>query len=88
MMKMEEIHMKDPSKGYRRINDDLYRKYSIKINDKRALQICRTRDIKSTIKYANHGCTRRAALDVVTRNILTRTGGREYTLAGCLPARK
>jgi len=29
----------------------------------------------------------RAALDVVTRNILTRTSGRGYTLAGCLPAR-
>ncbi len=30
----------------------------------------------------------RAALDVVTRNILTRTNRRGYTLAGCLPARK
>ncbi len=30
----------------------------------------------------------RAELDVVTRNILTRTSGRGYTLAGCLPARK
>ena len=30
----------------------------------------------------------RAALDVVTRNILTRISGRGYTLAGCLPARK
>jgi hypothetical protein len=30
----------------------------------------------------------RAALDVVTRNILTRTSGRGYTLAGCPPARK
>jgi len=30
----------------------------------------------------------RAALDVVTRNILTRTSGRGYTLDGCLPARK
>ena len=29
----------------------------------------------------------RAELDVVTRNILTRTSGRGYTLAGCLPAR-
>jgi hypothetical protein len=30
----------------------------------------------------------RAALDEVTRKILTRTSGRGYTLAGCLPARK
>ena len=29
--------MKDPSKGYRRINDDLYRKYNIRINDKSVL---------------------------------------------------
>ena len=29
----------------------------------------------------------RAALDVVTRKILTRTSGRGYTLAGCLTAR-
>jgi len=58
--KIEEIHMKDPSKGYRRINDDLYRKYDIKINDKRALRICRAKNIKSTIKYANQGCTRQA----------------------------
>ena len=41
--KMEEIHMKDPAKGYRRINDDLYRRHNIKINDKRALRICRVR---------------------------------------------
>ena len=52
--------MKDPAKGYRRINDDLYRRHNIKINDKRALRICRVRSIKSTIKYANHGCTRQA----------------------------
>ena len=58
--KMEEIHTKDPSKGYRRIKDDLYRDYGIRINDKRALRICRARDIRSTIKYANQGCTRQA----------------------------
>lgn len=29
----------------------------------------------------------RAALDAATRNILSRTSGRGYTLAGCLPAR-
>ena len=55
---MEEIHRKDPSKGYRRINDDLYRDYGIKVNDKRVLRICRAKDIKSTIKYRNMGCTR------------------------------
>ena len=70
---MEEIHMKDPAKGYRRINDDLYRRYNIKINDKRALRICRARSIKSTIKYANHGCTRQADdPQFIAENILNR----------------
>ena len=58
---IEEIHHSDPSKGYRRINDDLLRKYKTKVNDKRVLRICRVKDIKSTIKYANNGCTRKAA---------------------------
>ena len=71
--KIEEIHMKDPSKGYRRINDDLYRKYGIKINDKRALRICRLKDIKSTIKYSNQGCTRHANNpQYIAENVLNR----------------
>ena len=70
---MEEIHMKDSSKGYRRINDDLYRDYGIKVNDKRVLRICRAKDIKSTIKYANHGCTRQADNpQFIAENILNR----------------
>ena len=65
--------MMDSSKGYRRINDDLYRDYGIKINDKRVLRICRAKDIKSTIKYANHGCTRRADNpQFIAENILNR----------------
>lgn len=71
--KMEDIHQKDPSKGYRRINDDLYRKHGIKINDKRALRICRAKDIKSTIKYRNFGCTRQAQNpQFIAENILNR----------------
>ena len=71
--KIEEIHSKDPSKGYRRINDDLYRRYNIKINDKRVLRICRARDIKSTIKYKNLGCTRQAGNpQFIADNILNR----------------
>ena len=46
--KIEKIHMMDSAKGYRRINDDLYRDYGIKVNDKRVLRICRAKDIKST----------------------------------------
>lgn len=58
--KMEEIHTDSPDKGYRRLNDDLRHDHSIFVNDKRILRICRVYDIKSTIKYSNHGCTRHA----------------------------
>lgn len=57
----ERIHEESPDKGYRRIRDDLDRFHGIGISDKKALRICRSRDIKSTIKYANNGCTRNAA---------------------------
>lgn len=57
---IEEIHMENPDKGYRRIRDDLEVYYGIPVNDKRVLRICRKLDIRSTIKYANHGCTRQA----------------------------
>lgn len=57
---IEQIHMLHPDKGYRRLNDDLRHDYGIHINDKRVLRICRAKDIKSTIKYSSHGCTRRA----------------------------
>ena len=58
--KIEQIHMENPDKGYRRINDDLRHNNHIHVNDKRVLRICRAKGIKSTIKYNNHGCTRRA----------------------------
>jgi transposase InsO family protein len=52
--------MESPDKGYRRINDDLRHDHDIHVNDKRVLRICRARNIKSTVKYSNHGCTRQA----------------------------
>ena len=58
--KVEQIHTQHPDKGYRRINDDLKHDYGIYINDKRVLRICRAKDIKSTIKYCRHSCTRNA----------------------------
>lgn len=58
---VEQIHKESPDKGYRRIRDELERYHDIKANDKRVLRICRKRNIKSTIKYSNHGCTRQAA---------------------------
>ena len=57
---IEKIHENDPAKGYRRIRDDLERYHDIAVNDKRVLRICRKRQIKSTIKYTNNGCTRNA----------------------------
>lgn len=56
--KIEQIHQESPDKGHRRIRDELEHNYGIYVNDKRVLRICRVRNIKSTIKYSNHGCTR------------------------------
>ena len=55
---VESIHEKHPEMGYRRLRDELDRNHGTHINDKRVLRICRSRQIKSTIKYNNHGCTR------------------------------
>lgn len=57
---IEGIHSENPDKGYRRIKDDLDHDYNIAVNEKRVLRICRKKDIKSTIKYKNNGCTRQA----------------------------
>ena len=70
---IEKIHSESPDKGYRRIKDDLKKYHGIKVNDKRILRICRKKGIKSTIKYSNHGCTRRAAHpQFIAENILNR----------------
>jgi transposase InsO family protein len=70
---IERIHMESPDKGYRRIKDELQHDHNIYINDKRALRICRSKNIKSTIKYSNHGCTRQAKNPQhVAENILNR----------------
>ena len=58
--KIEKIYLESPDKGYRRLNDDLRHDYGIYVNDKRVLRICRARDIRSTVKYNNRGCTRQA----------------------------
>lgn len=57
---MEQIHTESPDKGYRRIKDDLAHDHRLNVNEKRVLRICRSLDIKSTIKYKNNGCTRQA----------------------------
>ena len=71
--KIEQIHIENPDKVYRRINDDLRHDHNIHVNDKRVLRICRKKDIKSTIKYSNHGCTRRANNpQYIAENVLNR----------------
>ena len=69
----EQIHTENPDKGYRRINDDLAKYHDIHINDKRALRICRKKNLKSTIKYTNNGCTKSEKdPQIVAENILNR----------------
>lgn len=47
--------------------------HDINISDKRTLRICRSKDIRSTIKYANNGCTRNAANpQYLAENLLNR----------------
>lgn len=58
--KLEQFHTESPDKGYRRLNDDLRHDCGIHVNDKRVLRICRVRDIRSTVKYNDRGCTRQA----------------------------
>jgi transposase InsO family protein len=70
---IETIHDESPDKGYRRLRDDLERYHDTPVNDKRVLRICRARGIQSTIKYANHGCTRRASTPQhIAENLLNR----------------
>lgn len=70
---IEKIHKDSPDKGYRRIRDDLERYHGMKAHDKRILRICRKLGIKSTIKYANNGCTRQAKnSQYIAENILDR----------------
>ena len=70
---VEQIHAESPDKGYRRIRDDLERYHQTPINDKRALRICRSLGVRSTIKYAAKGCTRRSrAPQHTAENLLDR----------------
>lgn len=70
---IEEILNESSDKGYRRIRDKLERYHGIDVNDKRILRICRSLGIKTTIKYANDGCTRRSSNpQFIAENILNR----------------
>lgn len=55
---IKKIHEEHPDMGYRRLKDELEKKYGIKVNDKRVLRICRKTHIQSTIKWRPKSCTR------------------------------
>lgn len=70
---VKEIHTESPDKGYHRIRDDLERYYDTPVSDKRALRICRSLGIQSTIKCSNHGCTKSASQpEHIAENVLNR----------------
>ena len=71
--KLAQLHAESPDKGYRRLRDDLAIDHHLPVNDKRVLRICRKLGIKSTIKYANNGCTRQAKNPQhIAENVLNR----------------
>lgn len=49
-----------PETSYRSINNILYRKHDIHVNDKRVLRICRQEGVQSTIKHHANSITKRA----------------------------
>ena len=55
---IKDIHEKHPDMGYRRIRDELDRKYGIAVSDNRVLHLCRKEGIQSTIKWRPKSCTR------------------------------
>ena len=57
---IERLHAEDPSKGYRRIADDLNTAASDgkRINDKHVLRIMRKLGIQSSVKGRHNSCTR------------------------------
>ena len=72
---IERIHAEDPSKGYRRIADDLNAAApdGKRVNDKHALRIMRKLGIQSSVKGRHNGCTRAARHPEYTaENILNR----------------
>lgn len=70
---MEEIHKEHPDMGYRRLNDKLRHDNKIIVNDKRILRICRSRQIRSILKYRLDGCTRPSRHpEFVGKNVLNR----------------
>ena len=71
--KIKGIHEKHPDMGYRRIRDELDKKHSITVNDKRVLRICRKERIQSTINWKPKSCTKNSDDPAhIARNYLNR----------------
>ena len=67
------IHTSHPDMGYRRISDELNRRYDVHVNEKRILRIDRVLHIQSTIKHRCNSCTRSStAPEYTTKNYLNR----------------
>ena len=59
--------------GYRRIRDELEKRYGVHVNDKRALRICRKERIQSVLKRKPKGCTRKSSDPAhIAKNYLNR----------------
>lgn len=77
--RLEELHSEHPDMGYRRLNDKLLHEDGIKLNDKRILRICRSRQIKSNLKYRYDGCTRPSQNPTfIAENVLNRDFHAKY----------
>ena len=55
---VQKIYKEHTDMGYRRIRDDLVKKYDINVNDKRVYRITQFLHIKSTVKHRPNGCTK------------------------------
>lgn len=68
-----EIYEQHTDKGYRRIRDDLNRRYGEHVSDKRVLRLMRKEQIQSTINHPRNCCMRSASKpQYVAENILAR----------------
>jgi transposase InsO family protein len=71
--KIKQIHEVHPDMGYRRIRDELDRRYDTDVNDKRVLRLCRKNHIHSAIKWKPKSCTRASTVPVyIAKNYLNR----------------
>lgn len=70
---IRQMHEEYPDMGYRRLRDKLEHDYSIDVNDKRILRVCRRLKIQSMIRNP-HNCCTRPSIDpaYIADNVLNR----------------